>query len=81
MLEDRHRIARDLHDHVIQRIFATALTLEAARERAADTAVREALGRAVEDLDETIRRIRAVDLRAAGAAVVARTPAPCCSRS
>ena len=24
VLEDRHRIARDLHDHVIQRIFATA---------------------------------------------------------
>jgi signal transduction histidine kinase len=59
MLEDRHRIARDLHDHVIQRIFATELTLEAAKGRAIDIAVREALGRAVEDLDETIRRIRA----------------------
>ena len=59
MLEDRHRIARDLHDHVIQRIFATELTLEAVKGRAIDVAVREALGRAVEDLDETIRRIRA----------------------
>ena len=59
VLEDRHRIARDLHDHVIQRIFATALSLEAVTERAADTTVRGALGRAVEDLDETIRRIRA----------------------
>jgi GAF domain-containing protein len=59
VLEDRHRIARDLHDHVIQRIFATALTLQAASERAADTAVRGTLGRAVEDLDETIRTIRA----------------------
>ena len=58
MLEERHRIARDLHDHVIQRIFATELTLEAANGRASDPAVREALGRAVEDLDETIRRIR-----------------------
>ncbi len=58
MLEDRHRIARDLHDHVIQRIFATELTLEAVTGRAADPAVREALGRAIEDLDETIRRIR-----------------------
>ena len=37
VLEDRHRIARDLHDHVIQRIFATALSLEAVTERAADT--------------------------------------------
>lgn len=59
VLEDRHRIARDLHDHVIQRIFATALSLEAVTERTADTTVRGALGRAVEDLDETIRRIRA----------------------
>ncbi|MGO4602815.1 GAF domain-containing sensor histidine kinase [Terrabacter sp. 2YAF2] len=58
MLEDRHRIARDLHDHVIQRIFATELTLEAVTGRATDPAVREALGRAIEDLDETIRRIR-----------------------
>ena len=59
VLEDRHRIARDLHDHVIQRIFATALTLDAVSERAADTAVRGTLGRAVGDLDETIRQIRA----------------------
>ncbi|WP_330474480.1 sensor histidine kinase [Terrabacter sp. C0L_2] len=58
MLEERHRIARDLHDHVIQRIFATELTLEAATGRATEPAVREALRRAVEDLDETIRRIR-----------------------
>ncbi|WP_196805943.1 GAF domain-containing protein [Terracoccus sp. 273MFTsu3.1] len=59
VLEDRHRIARDLHDHVIQRIFATALSLEAVTERTDDTTVRSALGRAVEDLDETIRQIRA----------------------
>ncbi|CAN7251137.1 GAF domain-containing protein [Terrabacter sp. LjRoot27] len=58
VLEDRHRIARDLHDLVIQRIFATALSLEAVTERATETAVRATLGRAVEDLDETIRQIR-----------------------
>ena len=29
VLEDRDRIARDLHDHVIQRLFATALSLQA----------------------------------------------------
>jgi signal transduction histidine kinase len=58
VLEDRHRIARDLHDHVIQRIFATALSLEAVTRRSADTTVRGALDRAVEDLDETIREIR-----------------------
>ncbi len=59
VLEDRHRIARDLHDHVIQRIFATALSLEAVTARATDATLRGALDRAVEDLDETIRRIRA----------------------
>ncbi|GAB2754792.1 GAF domain-containing sensor histidine kinase [Terrabacter koreensis] len=67
ILEDRHRIARDLHDHVIQRIFAIGLTLDSVAERsdgahgaASDApAVREILGRAVEDLDETIRQIRA----------------------
>jgi signal transduction histidine kinase len=67
VLEDRHRIARDLHDHVIQRIFATGLTLDSVAERSDESlaggpdgqSVREILGRAVEDLDETIRQIRA----------------------
>lgn len=58
VLEDRQRIARDLHDHVIQRIFATGLSLEAVRGRAIEPTVRETLSRAVEDLDGTIRRIR-----------------------
>jgi GAF domain-containing protein len=67
VLEDRHRIARDLHDHVIQRIYATGLTLDSVAERVEESteiapdgaAVRDILGRAVEDLDETIRQIRA----------------------
>ncbi|WP_345507276.1 sensor histidine kinase [Terrabacter aeriphilus] len=59
LLEDRHRIARDLHDHVIQRIFATGLLLDAARTRRDPDAVSAAVGRAVDDLDETIRQIRA----------------------
>ncbi|WP_343991557.1 sensor histidine kinase [Terrabacter terrae] len=58
VLEDRQRIARDLHDHVIQRIFATGLSLEAVRGRAIEPTVRDTLSRAVEDLDGTIRRIR-----------------------
>jgi len=57
--EDRDRIARDLHDHVIQRIFAAGLTLEAVSRRTAEEGVRATLGRTVEDLDETIRSIRA----------------------
>jgi signal transduction histidine kinase len=58
VLEDRQRIARDLHDHVIQRIFATGLSLEAVRARAIEPTVQETLVRAVDDLDGTIRRIR-----------------------
>ncbi|MEW1955472.1 GAF domain-containing protein [Terrabacter sp. NPDC080008] len=58
VLEDRQRIARDLHDHVIQRIFATGLSLEAVRSRAVEPTVRETVARAVDDLDGTIRRIR-----------------------
>ena len=58
VLGDRHRIARDLHDHVIQRIFATGLQLEAAGKRAGEGPLRTVLDRAVEDLDETIREIR-----------------------
>src|SRR5262249_54791326 len=53
LLEDRDRIAKDLHDTVIQRLFATAMTLMSAikiTERP-DVAVR--VQRAVDDLDET----------------------------
>ena len=58
LLEDRDRIAKDLHDTVIQRLFATAMTLMSAIKitRHPDIAVR--VQRAVDDLDETIRQIR-----------------------
>lgn len=58
LVEDRDRIARDLHDEVIQRLFATGLGLsgEAARTRDPDTAAR--LGRVTDDLDDTIQAIR-----------------------
>ncbi|MFJ2018978.1 GAF domain-containing sensor histidine kinase [Streptomyces nodosus] len=58
VLEDRDRIARDLHDLAIQRLFATGMTLQSAG-RFIDHA--EASGRvlrAVDDLDETIKIIR-----------------------
>ncbi len=55
--EDRERIAADLHDTVIQRIFATGLMLEGLlRHLPPEHADR--LERAVNDLDETIRQIR-----------------------
>ena len=58
VLEDRHRIARDLHDHVIQRLFATGLSVQAAAVRSADPDVASRLQTAVEDMDDTIRQIR-----------------------
>jgi len=58
VLEDRHRIARDLHDHVIQRLFATGLSVQAAAVRSSDAAVASRLQAAVEDMDDTIRQIR-----------------------
>ena len=58
VLADRDRIARDLHDHVIQRLFATGLLLQSTLRRIPDTAMQERIERAVGDLDTTIREIR-----------------------
>ena len=58
LAEDRERIARDLHDTVIQRVFAVALSLQAAEGVAADPNLAGRLRSAVADLDETIRQIR-----------------------
>jgi two-component system, NarL family, sensor histidine kinase DevS len=58
VLEDRDRIARDLHDHVIQRLFAAGLSLQSIAATVEDDAIKERLGRTVEELDETIRQIR-----------------------
>ncbi len=58
VLEDRDRIARDLHDHVIQRLFVTGLTLQATMRRITDPEVTARLRTAVEQLDETVREIR-----------------------
>ncbi|MBB4894115.1 signal transduction histidine kinase [Streptomyces olivoverticillatus] len=58
VFEDRDRIARDLHDLVIQRLFATGLLLESAQRKAGETDVRDKVGQAVEELDVTIQEIR-----------------------
>ena len=58
VLEDRDRIARDLHDLVIQRLFATGLQLQG-MHRMARPEHQERLGRAVEDIDTTIHDLRA----------------------
>ncbi|MFI1723654.1 GAF domain-containing sensor histidine kinase [Streptomyces sp. NPDC020489] len=56
--EDRDRIARDLHDLVIQRLFATGMMLESAQRGSAVPEVRQGVGRAVDELDVTIQEIR-----------------------
>jgi len=58
LLEDRDRIARDLHDLAIQRLFATGMTLQSAQRFVQHPEAAERLGRAVDDLDTTIKIIR-----------------------
>jgi signal transduction histidine kinase len=58
LLEERERIARDLHDTVIQRIFATGLALQGAARLAERPEVAERIESAVDDLDLTVRHIR-----------------------
>ena len=59
LLEDRDRIARDLHDHVIQELFAIGLSLEgAAAQLGPSTRLGGRIQRRAQDIDRTIRRIR-----------------------
>ena len=59
VLEDRDRIARDLHDLVIQRLFASGLQVQGALELIGRPDVRQTLTKVTDDLDSTIRDIRA----------------------
>lgn len=58
VVEDRERIARDLHDTVIQQLYATGMSLTAAARLTEKTEVRERLERSIDDLDKTMRSIR-----------------------
>ncbi|MEU1409256.1 GAF domain-containing sensor histidine kinase [Streptomyces sp. NPDC005728] len=58
VLTDRDRIARDLHDLAIQRLFATGMTLQSAGRFIQHPEASERVLRAVDDLDETIKIIR-----------------------
>lgn len=58
VLTDRDRIARDLHDHVIQRLFAVGLAAQATIPRAGNTEVRHRLSNIVDDLQQIIQEIR-----------------------
>ena len=56
--EDRDRIARDLHDLVIQRLFATGMSLQGSSALVADAEAAKRVRQAVDALDDTIRDIR-----------------------
>ncbi|MFC7530070.1 GAF domain-containing protein [Actinoplanes sp. GCM10030250] len=58
VLEDRERIARDLHDVVIQRLFATGMQLQGAVSHAVRPDTVKRINAAVDELDATIRDIR-----------------------
>ena len=58
LVDDRERIARDLHDTVIQRLFAVGLSLQGALTRAASDPAVERIQLAIDDIDVTIRDIR-----------------------
>lgn len=69
LLEDRHRIAAELHDDVLQRLFAAGMSMQAMAASVAEP-YRERLGQLISDTDDTIGRIRRVihdlnDLRSA----------------
>jgi PAS domain S-box-containing protein len=63
LLEDRERIARDLHDVVIQRLFASGLTLEAALSQITDPAIVRRLSPIVDELDDAIKDLRSTIFR------------------
>lgn len=58
VLADRDRIARDLHDHVIQRLFAVGMSLESLGGLGLPEVAAARVSRSVSDLDDTIRDIR-----------------------
>jgi len=65
LLDERERIARDLHDLAIQQLFATGMQLEAARRRTATSSVdphelTEILNEALDNVDGSVREIRGI---------------------
>ena len=59
VVRERDRIGRDLHDTVIQNLYATGLGLQAAQRSGVDAAdVQARIGRAIESIDATVKEIR-----------------------
>ena len=59
LYQDRDRIARDLHDLVIQRLYATGMSLEGTMPMITRPEVASRITNAVDAMDETIKDIRA----------------------
>lgn len=55
---DRDRIARDLHDHVIQRLFAVGLALQSTHRRVKSPEVQQRLSESIDQMQEIVREIR-----------------------
>ena len=58
LVQERERMARDLHDTVIQRLFAVGLSLQSALAKNLPEDVSSQINEALDDLDDTVRRIR-----------------------
>jgi signal transduction histidine kinase len=58
MLDERDRIAADLHDHVIQRLFAAGLSLQSVAMASTESPMKQRLVTTIRDLDDTIKQIR-----------------------
>ena len=63
MLQDRERIARDIHDMVIQRLFAAGMSLQAVQGQAQPPVVADRIAATINELDDTIRELRAAIFR------------------
>jgi signal transduction histidine kinase len=74
VFEDRDRIARDLHDLVIQRLYATGMSLEGTMTMITKREVADRVRNAVDAMDDTIRDIRGTifALQSRGRATVPR---------
>jgi signal transduction histidine kinase len=71
LLEERNRIARDLHDHVIQRLFAIGMSLQHAGLRVSDDTA-SVMHESVDEIDDAIRQIRTTIYRLTGAITAER---------
>ena len=60
IIDDRQRIARDLHDTVIQDIFAAGMGLQALQRGMVEDTMKKQLGTSVSHLDSVITRLRKV---------------------